>query len=100
MYIQIGREALACRSSVAVFSTSSMGKLVLSGPDVDETARSLFTRDVTSGNNRAFYTLILDEQGGIESDLVVTSMQDEKGEGNLNLENVCWTFHVYDTTGV
>lgn len=69
-------EHLAVRQGVGLFDLSSFGKINVSGPG----ARSLLQRvcandmDVLSG--RTVYTQWLNEQGGIEADVTVTSTSD------------------------
>ena len=58
-----------------------MGKLFLTGPDATSAARHLFSRDVTSNKKvrPCTYTLMLNERGGIESDLIVAKLNDKSG---------------------
>nr|XP_039249163.1 sarcosine dehydrogenase, mitochondrial-like [Styela clava] len=77
---QIARECLTCRTSGAIFNTSYMGKLFLSGPGASDVARHLFSRDVTKRMNKCTYTLMLNRKGGVEADLVVATMKDANGE--------------------
>nr|XP_002128931.1 sarcosine dehydrogenase, mitochondrial-like [Ciona intestinalis]XP_018667187.1 sarcosine dehydrogenase, mitochondrial-like [Ciona intestinalis]XP_026689996.1 sarcosine dehydrogenase, mitochondrial-like [Ciona intestinalis] len=79
---QLARESLTCRTSAAMFNTSYMGKLFLTGPDAATAARYLFSRDVSApGKLRpCTYTLMLNDEGGIESDLVVAKVPGLTGE--------------------
>nr|CAB3265865.1 sarcosine dehydrogenase, mitochondrial-like [Phallusia mammillata] len=72
----ISKECVTCRTSCAVFNSSSLGKLVLEGPDATKAAKLLFSSDVTANPNcnTSTYTLMLNDKGGIESDLVVCKM--------------------------
>ena len=72
-----------CRLSACMFNSSYMGKLFLTGPDATSAARHLFSRDVTgqSRPNACTYTLMLNEKGGIESDLIVTSLKNNNEGG-------------------
>ena len=58
-----------------------MGKLFLTGPEATSAARHLFSRDVSGKGRRnpCTYTLMLNRQGGIESDLIVTKLNDKSG---------------------
>lgn len=76
---QIGRECLTCRTSGAIFNTSYMGKLFLSGPNASKVSRRIFSRDVTKRQDKCTYTLMLNKRGGIEADLVVATLKDSQG---------------------
>ena len=75
---QIGRECLTCRTAAAIFDTSSMSKYFVSGADMDRAMKRVFTRDVTTSNPGQFiYTLMLNQDGGIEGDAIVTKWKNE-----------------------
>ena len=80
---QIGRECLTCRTAAAIFDTSSMSKYFVSGPDMDLVMKRVFSRNVTNADVRQFfYALLLNEDGGIEGDAIVTKWKSV-GEGNI-----------------
>ena len=64
-----------------MIDTSYMGKLFITGPDASRAARHIFSRDVTGGKKirPCTYTLMLNDRGGIESDLVVAKVESKKG---------------------
>uniref|UniRef100_H2ZAI4 FAD dependent oxidoreductase domain-containing protein n=1 Tax=Ciona savignyi TaxID=51511 RepID=H2ZAI4_CIOSA len=73
-------ECRTCRNSVAVFDSSYMGKLYISGKDADETVTKLLTRDITNTENQFVYSLMLNKDAGIECDVVATKMNGKSGE--------------------
>ncbi|XP_076800247.1 sarcosine dehydrogenase, mitochondrial-like [Clavelina lepadiformis] len=82
VHSRIGKECLTCRTSACMIDTSYMGKLFITGPDASRAARHIFSRDVTGGKKirPCTYTLMLNDRGGIESDLVVAKVESKKGE--------------------
>uniref|UniRef100_H2ZAI7 FAD dependent oxidoreductase domain-containing protein n=1 Tax=Ciona savignyi TaxID=51511 RepID=H2ZAI7_CIOSA len=75
----VGDECRTCRNSVAVFDSSYMGKLYISGKDADETVTKLLTRDITNTENQFVYSLMLNKDAGIECDVVATKMNGKSG---------------------
>uniref|UniRef100_H2YWY6 FAD dependent oxidoreductase domain-containing protein n=1 Tax=Ciona savignyi TaxID=51511 RepID=H2YWY6_CIOSA len=55
---QIAKESLTCRTSGAMFNTSYMGKLFLTGEDAGVAARYLFTRDCQSKQADDYYMTV------------------------------------------
>uniref|UniRef100_H2ZAI5 FAD dependent oxidoreductase domain-containing protein n=1 Tax=Ciona savignyi TaxID=51511 RepID=H2ZAI5_CIOSA len=88
---QIGDECRTCRNSVAVFDSSYMGKLYISGKDADETVTKLLTRDITNTENQFVYSLMLNKDAGIECDVVATKMNGKSG-GNAAAQHC--RFHI------
>ncbi|XP_014608110.1 PREDICTED: sarcosine dehydrogenase, mitochondrial isoform X1 [Polistes canadensis] len=71
----IKEEALACRTNVALFNMSYLGKFYLCGPDIQKAADYLFTSNTRKNFNRIVYTCMLNHKGGIEGDCTVTAIQ-------------------------
>ena len=77
------------RESAGLFDVSHMGQAVLAGPDHDTTARALETLvpadifGLRPGRQR--YALLLNEQGGIRDDLMVSRPADSARNGELVL---------------
>ena len=77
----VREEALACRTNVALFDMSYLGKFYLCGPDVQKAADYLFTANTNCDFNRTVYACMLNHAGGVEMDCTVTVM--EPGSGGL-----------------
>ncbi len=71
-YTSISAEHLAVRSKVGVFDVSHMGRILLTGPDSDQLLDHLIpSQAATQPTGKSFYTLLLNERGGIEDDLII-----------------------------
>lgn len=68
---QVGREVEACRYGAAILDQSAYGKIVVQGPDACGFLNHLLTAQTDIGVGRIAYTQMLNERGGIESDLTV-----------------------------
>lgn len=75
------------RSSASLFDVSHMGQVIVTGPDHETTAQALenlMPGDLVGLNpGEMRYTLLLNEQGGIEDDLIVTRPSEEGTDGVL-----------------
>lgn len=82
-------EHLHTREKAGLFDVSHMGQAVLVGPDHETTARALETlvaADLVSLERGAMrYTQLLNPEGGIIDDLMVTRPADAEDEGKLLL---------------
>ncbi|MEO0410841.1 MAG: glycine cleavage system aminomethyltransferase GcvT [Pseudomonadota bacterium] len=75
-------EHLHTRASASVFDVSHMGQAVLRGPDADAVLESVTCADLsTLKPGRIRYSLLMNENGGIIDDLMITRLQD----GSLSL---------------
>ncbi len=88
-YEGIIAEHLHTRAAAGLFDVSHMGQAFLTGPDHDTTARAL-ERSVGAdlvnlGPGRQRYTQLLNEEGGIIDDLMVTRSADPDEDGVLML---------------
>ncbi len=71
-YSSISDEHLAVRNRAGIFDVSHMGRVLLHGPDADKLLEYLLpTNASTQGVGKSFYTLLLNEKGGIVDDLIV-----------------------------
>ncbi|XP_075228013.1 sarcosine dehydrogenase [Lycorma delicatula] len=75
----IGGECLACRENVALFDMSYFSKLYLCGPDTQKAADWLFTADTNGPVNQTVYSCLLNKQGGVEADLLVSAINTGSG---------------------
>jgi 4-methylaminobutanoate oxidase (formaldehyde-forming) len=64
-------EQKAARESVAMIDYSMLGKLLVEGKDAESFLQRLCTNNMAIDTGRLVYTLMLNERGGIESDLTV-----------------------------
>jgi aminomethyltransferase len=72
-YEGIIAEHLWTRESAGLFDVSHMGQLMLSGDGVDAALEALVPRDVAAlKEGRMGYSLLLNEEGGILDDLMIT----------------------------
>jgi aminomethyltransferase len=65
------------RESAGLFDVSHMGQLLLSGPDLDAAVEAVLPIDLSTlkpGQQR--YSLLLDEDGGVLDDLMVSRLDD------------------------
>ncbi|WP_407695716.1 glycine cleavage system aminomethyltransferase GcvT [Sphingomonas changnyeongensis] len=77
-YDGIIAEHLWTRSSAGLFDVSHMGQLLLSGEGVDQALEALLPGDMQAlGVGRLRYSLLLNEEGGILDDLMVTRRADD-----------------------
>lgn len=79
----IGDECLTCRNGVAAFNMSYFGKYYLIGPDAQKAADWIFTNDVQKPNGSTIYTCILNNAGGVESDLTVSPISPGDGSSSI-----------------
>ena len=74
---QVGREVKQAHRHAGVFDQSSFGKIRVTGRDAEAFLGRVCTNDMARAPGRAVYTLMLNERGGIESDLVALRLGDE-----------------------
>ena len=67
---EVGREVMQAHERVAVFDQSTFGKIRVTGRGAEGFLERVCTNDLSRPPGRAVYTLMLNERGGIESDLV------------------------------
>jgi len=71
-------EHLACRERVALFDESSFAKIEVSGPDTASFLLRVCAGRVGRPPGSITYTQLLNERGGIECDLTVTRLTDDR----------------------
>lgn len=74
----VGNEHAHVREAVGVFDQSSFSKYELSGPDALKALDWICANDVAKPVGRLTYTQLLNTRGGIEADLTVARIADEK----------------------
>jgi glycine cleavage system T protein len=71
------REHLAVRQGVGMYDLSSMGKLLIQGPDAEAFLQRLCSNDMAVPVGQVVYTPLLNSKGGFETDVTVTRTADE-----------------------
>jgi glycine cleavage system aminomethyltransferase T/glycine/D-amino acid oxidase-like deaminating enzyme len=71
-------EVKATREKVALFDQSTFAKFLVQGPDAETTLQKICANNVGVEPGRAIYTQWLNERGGIEADLTVTRLAEDK----------------------
>ena len=76
-YTSLIAEHRTVRERAGLFDLSHMGELYLSGRDAEANLQRLLTNDIGAlAPGQAQYTLILNERGGIEDDVIVYRLRD------------------------
>ncbi|HEY0239335.1 MAG TPA: FAD-dependent oxidoreductase, partial [Friedmanniella sp.] len=70
-------EAWKTRTAVAMFDMTPLRRLEVSGPGAVDLLQRLTTGDVAKKPGAVTYTLMLDAEGGIRSDVTVARLEDE-----------------------
>ena len=68
----------AVREAVGLFDQSSFGKILVQGRDAEALLNQVCANDVAVPPGRIVYTQWLNERGGIETDVTVTRLEDDK----------------------
>ena len=83
-------EARATRDAVAMYDMTPLKHLEVSGPGALDLLQRLTTNDLAKSVGAVTYTLLLDEAGGVRSDLTVTRVREEEfqvmANGPLDLD--------------
>ena len=74
---QVGREVKQAHEHAAVFDQSTFGKIRVTGRDAEAFLDRVCTNRMSRPPGRAVYTLMLNERGGIEGDLVALRLGEE-----------------------
>jgi len=71
-------EHMAVRENVGVYDLSSMSNFLLQGRDATEALQIICANDVDVAAGRVVYTQMLNRRGGIEADVTVTRLGQDK----------------------
>lgn len=74
----VGDEHAHVRKAVGTFDQSSFAKYEMSGPDAQQALDFICANDVAKPAGRLTYTQLLNTRGGIEADLTVARLTDDK----------------------
>src|SRR5207237_1216482 len=85
-----GAEALATRDGVAMYDMTSLTRIVVSGPGACSFLERLTTNRIDRPVGTVVYTLMLQADGGIRSDLTIARTAPDEfqigANGNLDLD--------------
>lgn len=73
-----GAEHKACREGVVMFDQSSFAKILVQGRDAERVLNRISANNVAVEPGRVVYTQWLNPKGGIEADLTVTRIDEQK----------------------
>jgi glycine cleavage system aminomethyltransferase T len=79
-----GAEALATRERVAMYDMTPLKRLEISGPGALEFLQATMTNQLDKPVGAVTYTLLLDERGGIRSDLTVARLGPDRFQVGAN----------------
>jgi len=74
----IAAEAVACRTTAAIFDESSFAKIAVEGPSALALLQRLCDNDLDVAVGSIVYTQMLNERGGIECDFTVTRLAEDR----------------------
>jgi sarcosine dehydrogenase len=74
----VGREHRTCRQAAVVFDQTSFGKALLVGRDAERALGWIAANDVARPVGRVVYTQMLNANGGIECDLTITRLAEDR----------------------
>jgi 4-methylaminobutanoate oxidase (formaldehyde-forming) len=77
-FAAVGREHQACRERVALFDQTSFAKYLLEGRDAEAALSWLCANDVAKPPGALTYTQLLNARGGIECDLTVARLAEDR----------------------
>jgi glycine cleavage system aminomethyltransferase T/glycine/D-amino acid oxidase-like deaminating enzyme len=80
----VGAEHLATRERVALYDMASLKKAEVTGPRALEFVQKLNTNQLDKPVGSVTYTLMLDEAGGIKSDITVARLEENHFQLGLN----------------
>lgn len=73
----VGAEVMQAHEKAAVFDQSTFGKIRVEGPGAEAFLNRVCANNMARPAGRAIYTSMLNERGGIESDLTAVRLDDE-----------------------
>ncbi len=75
---QVANEVNQAHTRVAIFDQSTFGKILVEGTDAENFLNRVCANNMTREPGRAIYTAMLNERGGIESDLTALRLDEER----------------------
>lgn len=87
-------ESLATREKVGLYDESSFSKIEISGPGAGTWLEYMCSNKVNKGTGHVTYTQMLNEKGGVESDVTITQTGDNTfrmiSGTSLNSHDMAW----------
>ncbi len=80
----VGAEAKATREGVAMYDMTALKRLMITGPGATEFLQRLSTGNVAKSVGSVTYTLLLDADGGIRSDVTVARLGPNEYQAGVN----------------
>ncbi|KAB2848316.1 MAG: sarcosine dehydrogenase, partial [Hyphomicrobiaceae bacterium] len=77
-FAAVGKEARAMRTAVGLCDMSSFTKLEIAGKDAAGALQTIAANDVMKPPGSLVYTQILNQRGGIEADLTITRLAEDR----------------------
>jgi aminomethyltransferase len=78
-YSGVIAEHMAVRDSVGIFDVTHLGRFEVSGPVATDAVRALLCNDIAKVEpGRAQYTMALNDHGGVEDDIIVWRLDDNR----------------------
>ena len=74
----VAREVHAAHNAAAIFDLSSFGKIEVEGVDACKFLNRVCTGQMDSQSNRAIYTSMLNDRGGIESNFIAVRLEPDR----------------------
>lgn len=72
------KEHLHTREAAGLFDVSHMGQVRVTGPEVTRALESLLPTDLEAlAPNHSVYSLLMNDQGGVRDDLIITRLSDD-----------------------
>src|SRR5699024_8376323 len=88
-YESIRKEHQAVRSRVGLFDVSHMGELLVEGPEALDLIQLISVNDASKlAPEKAQYTVMCCEDGGIVDDLIIYQLDDQKYMLVINAANI------------
>ncbi len=76
-FVQVGHEVMQAHEGAAIFDQSTFGKIEVEGRDAASFLNRICANNMDREPGRAIYTAMLNERGGIESDLTAIRIADD-----------------------
>lgn len=90
----LAAEHKACREDVIVMDVTSMSKFLVQGRDAEKVLNRICANDVAVPVGKVVYTQWLNERGGMEADLTVTRLAEDKyfivSAGDFYTHDLMW----------
>ena len=90
----LAAEHKACREDVILMDVTSMSKFLVQGRDAEKVLNRICANDVAVPGGKVVYTQWLNERGGMEADLTVTRLAEDKffivSAGDFYTHDLMW----------